>query len=65
MDPAEAKKVLASDQYSEDVLNDINQASQLGVRGVPFFVINGAPVSGAQPESVFKKLLKRPYFKNN
>lgn len=46
----EAKYVLDSDQYIEDVKADITEAGQIGVKGVPFFVINKKyAISGAQP----------------
>ena len=50
----EVDTVLQSNQFIEDVELDIKQASELGVRGVPFFVFeNKYGISGAQPLSLF------------
>lgn len=58
LDTTKAKAILASDEYQKDVLEDINLARQLGIRGVPFFLINGKEhISGAQDDSVFEKAL--------
>ena len=49
LDKEEAKKVLISDTYTEEVRFDEDAATQLGITGVPFFVIdNKFGVSGAQ-----------------
>lgn len=56
----EAKKVLNSTAYTNEVNQDINEAMQLGVRGVPFFVINQKyGISGAQPQAVFKDNIEK------
>ena len=53
------KNMLASDEYSYHVRNDIAEARQVGVRGVPFFVIDRKyAVSGAQPSEVFLSALQ-------
>lgn len=50
----EARDVLASEQFHEDVEADIAEARQIGVQGVPFFVINRKyAISGAQPLEAF------------
>ena len=55
----EAHSVLESDRYSDEVKAEINEAGQIGVRGVPFFVFDRKyAVSGAQPEDVFTKTLE-------
>jgi len=52
--------VLESDQYAEEVRKDIQEARQLGVTGVPFFVMNRKyAVSGAQDTSVFTNTLRK------
>lgn len=62
LDENEAKKVLSSDQYSEQVNAEINEARQVGVQGVPFFVINRKyGVSGAQATDYFLQALKQIY----
>lgn len=50
----EAKAVLDSDDFLTEVHQDIAEAGQLGVQGVPFFVINRKyAISGAQPLEAF------------
>ncbi|MDI2585987.1 DsbA family oxidoreductase [Psychrobacillus sp. NEAU-3TGS] len=50
----EAEKVLNSDDYLTEVRLDIARAGQIGVRGVPFFVLNDKyAISGAQPLESF------------
>ncbi|WP_460948579.1 DsbA family oxidoreductase [Spirosoma daeguense] len=59
IDADELSKVLASDNYSDAVRHDIYEAQQLGVRGVPFFVINRKyAVSGAQAPETFQGALE-------
>ena len=42
-----------------DINSDCYQASQIGVRGVPFFLINNrASISGAQEDQVFEQILQ-------
>ena len=53
-----AAEVLVSDTFTEEVEADIQEGLQLGVRGVPFFVINHKyGISGAQPQEVFENTL--------
>ncbi|OAJ75717.1 protein-disulfide isomerase [Brevibacillus sp. SKDU10] len=55
----EALKVLAGDDYSADVRADEEEASRLGVSGVPFFVIDRKyTVSGAQSTDMFLNALQ-------
>jgi predicted DsbA family dithiol-disulfide isomerase len=50
----EIGEMLNSDAYTAEVENDIETAASLGIRGVPFFVIDGKyGISGAQPTEVF------------
>ncbi len=50
----ETKKVLESNQFENDVKQDIAEANSLGIRGVPYFIFGRKyAVSGAQDESVF------------
>ncbi|ANU08917.1 disulfide bond formation protein DsbA [Planococcus antarcticus DSM 14505] len=56
----EAKKVLESDQFMAQVQVDIEEASQIGVQGVPFFVVNRKyAISGAQPLEAFVEALEQ------
>ncbi|MGE6515000.1 DsbA family oxidoreductase [Lysinibacillus sphaericus] len=54
------ENVLTSDVFATDVEEDIQEGLQLGVRGVPFFVINRKyGISGAQPQEVFEDTLRK------
>eukprot|EP01012_Entosiphon_sulcatum_P026796 TRINITY_DN32297_c0_g1_i1.p1 TRINITY_DN32297_c0_g1~~TRINITY_DN32297_c0_g1_i1.p1 ORF type:complete len:263 (+),score=52.08 TRINITY_DN32297_c0_g1_i1:3-791(+) len=54
--------VLKSDKYADAVEADIVRASQIGVRGVPFFVLdNKYAVSGAQPSETFAQALTQAW----
>ena len=45
-------------QYLKEVKDDINLSKKLGIRGVPFFLINGKEsISGAQQDKVFEKAI--------
>ncbi|RNF38525.1 DsbA family oxidoreductase [Planococcus salinus] len=56
----EAQRVLSSDQFTEDVETDISEAGQIGVQGVPFFVVNRKyAISGAQPVESFVEALEQ------
>lgn len=54
LDPMEIKSMLATGAFSAEVKNDGIRAQKLGIRGVPFFLINDrVAVSGAQDPQVF------------
>ena len=56
----ETRKVLATDAYAAEVREDEAQAQELGISGVPFFVIGGRyGLSGAQPAEVILEALNR------
>ena len=58
----EIEDVLDNGTYRQEVQRDIQEAQQLGVRGVPFFVINRRyGISGAQPAKVFLKALTQAH----
>ncbi len=60
LDKLEAESILKSNQFSNEVDEDIYHASQIGVKGVPFFVINNQfAISGAQEDSVFESALMK------
>ncbi|MFI5937645.1 DsbA family oxidoreductase [Actinoplanes sp. NPDC051494] len=55
----EARKVLESDDYTDDVNKDIEQARAYGASGVPFFVLDRKyGISGAQPAELFLQALR-------
>lgn len=54
------KEVIYSDQFSYEVNQDIREAENIGVRGVPFFVFNRKyGISGAQPVEVFIETVEK------
>jgi len=56
----EAITSIQSKTLLNEVQKDIDEAQQLGVRGVPFFVFNRQyAVSGAQPVEVFSDVLQK------
>lgn len=58
LEAAEARSVLASDKYASAVRDDQATAAQIGVRGVPFFVVaERFGLSGAQPPSRILEVL--------
>jgi predicted DsbA family dithiol-disulfide isomerase len=62
LDENEIKQILQTEAYAEEVKHDIAEAGYLGVRGVPFFVMNGKyAVSGAQMVPVFVETLEKSY----
>ncbi|PWN71627.1 disulfide bond formation protein DsbA [Chryseobacterium phosphatilyticum] len=62
IDKDEATKAVTSDELDYEVNQDILEARNNGVSGVPFFVLNGKyAVSGAQPVDVFEDALQQTY----
>jgi predicted DsbA family dithiol-disulfide isomerase len=62
LDKNVAGQALADGAFANAVAKDLNDAKQLGVTGVPFFVVDGRyAVSGAQPSEVFSQLLARAW----
>ena len=62
LDPATIKKVLDSSEYADKVEQDIYEAQQIGVRGVPYFVLNDRyAVSGAQGTETFLGVLNKAW----
>jgi len=59
---AEVTGMLQSDLYANEVHQDVDEAQQVGVRGVPFFVLdNKYAVSGAQGSDVFLGALQKAW----
>jgi predicted DsbA family dithiol-disulfide isomerase len=62
LDPDEVRDVLASDAYANAVRADESEALQLGVSGVPLFLIDHRlAVPGAQPVEVILQALRRAW----
>lgn len=56
LDATALKTALENGSFADDVRLDINEAQQLGVRGVPFFVFDRkVAVSGAQESNTIEK----------
>lgn len=62
LEEKEIKAVLNSDEFGDAVRSDIEEAMNIGVRGVPFFVFNREyAVSGAQPVEIFTQTLEKSF----
>lgn len=60
LEPVELNEVLHSDAFSYEISQDIQEGQNLGLRGVPFFVIDRKfGISGAQPVEVFIESLNK------
>lgn len=60
--PEDVDRVLAGDELTDRVREDIETAREIGVKGVPFFVFDGKlAVSGAQPVEVFDQALAQAH----
>jgi len=66
MNEAEVSDMLKGNTFANEVHQDIEQAQQIGVRGVPFFVLNHKyAISGAQESETFLKALHTAYNETN
>ncbi|MEA2752971.1 MAG: hypothetical protein QOI41_7114 [Myxococcales bacterium] len=62
LDAEEVRATLAGDAYTREVREDEDEARQLGITGVPFFVLAGKlAVSGAQPAELLLRALTRAW----
>ena len=62
LDAEEVKQTLATDKFAGDVNYDVAESQQLGISGVPFFVMDRKyGVSGAQAVPVFLQTLEKSY----
>jgi predicted DsbA family dithiol-disulfide isomerase len=60
LDQVEVASILKNEAYAKEVRDDQEQARQLGIQGVPFFVFNEKyALSGAQPTEVFVGALEQ------
>lgn len=58
----EVNEALTNSKYAEAVQEDIREAQELGIHGVPFFVFNRKfAVSGAQPPETFVAALGKAF----
>ena len=62
IDADEARAVLGSDAYANEVRADEQRARAFGISGVPFFAVDERyGVSGAQPTELFGEVLERAW----
>jgi predicted DsbA family dithiol-disulfide isomerase len=62
LDADEIARDLASHTWRDSVVADITAASSLGIRGVPFFVLDEKyGISGAQPTELFTQALEQAW----
>jgi len=62
LDADAVKTMLNSDEYAAEVKRDIAEAEQIGVSGVPFFVLDRKyAVSGAQDPKIFLESLNKAW----
>lgn len=62
LDADKLKEALEKETYASSVKADIQEAQQVGVRGVPFFVFNRKyAVSGAQDPTAFLEMLEKSF----
>jgi predicted DsbA family dithiol-disulfide isomerase len=60
LDGDEVRAVLDGDRYADEVRADEARAEEIGVTGVPFFLIDSRfAIAGAQAEDVFLDILTR------
>lgn len=56
----EVESMLARDDFTNEVRQEEEEAAQLGIRAVPFYVFNRKyAISGAQPSEVFLNTLEK------
>ena len=62
LDTSALALAMGSDAFVQDVIADVQEAQQIGVRGVPFFVFNRKyAISGAQESDAFLQTLEKAY----
>ena len=62
LDTEKFANIMGSGAYAKDVMADINEAQELGIRGVPFFVLDRKyAISGAQDTATFLDTLEKAF----
>ena len=62
LDQTAAREALAGDAYAAEVAADEREAAELGITGVPFFVVDRRyGISGAQPAELVQQALERAW----
>jgi protein disulfide-isomerase len=66
LDALELSSILESDAFAYEMTQDIQEAQNIGVQGVPFFVFDRKyAVSGAQPVEAFLQTLETAFAETN
>jgi predicted DsbA family dithiol-disulfide isomerase len=66
LDSDEVRWVVETGTYADEVRTDIRRATSLGIRGVPFFVVDESlGISGAQPVDVFLQALEQAWVESH
>jgi predicted DsbA family dithiol-disulfide isomerase len=61
LDPAAVRAVLDGETYVVKTREEENEAAELGITGVPFFVIGRYAVEGAQPTELLLRVLNQAW----
>ena len=62
LNAVELTSILESDAFAYEMMQDVQEAQNIGVQGVPFFVFDRKyAVSGAQPVEAFLQTLEKVY----
>lgn len=62
LDPIKIQNLFNSNQFDEAIAYDIYESRQIGVQGVPFFVLDRKfGISGAQADEVFDQTLEKAW----
>ncbi len=62
LDRAGIKSTLTDSQFQEEIESDFRESREIGLQGVPFFVIDRKyGISGAQPDAVFDDSLRKAW----
>ncbi|MBN8217225.1 MAG: DsbA family oxidoreductase [Spirochaetes bacterium] len=62
LDGEEARAALSGEAFADEVLADRARAGELGIRGVPFYLIDEKlAISGAQPLATFTRALEKAW----
>ncbi|MBI4458252.1 DsbA family protein [Candidatus Uhrbacteria bacterium] len=59
LDKAAFEKCLAENRYKDEVVADLTQGIDAGVRGTPTFFLNGQILEGDVPRDVFEQLIEK------
>lgn len=62
LDEGDVTEMLAGDAFADEVRDEERAAGQLGIHGVPFFIVGGRlAFSGAQPRETILQVLERAW----